>query len=157
MADASGNASVEFVLGLFLAGCIVVWLVIHFLVRWYCSGKVRPDPWGDKFSEAVNREDAVEICHRCFEPQKASACFCPHCGGAVGPFNNLMPFEQLFSVGEVVRAGVTEKVHPWTIPGFVLIAISQYLVFAPLYLYFFFKNLSRQRAGETTAADVNPL
>jgi len=56
-----------------------------------------PNPWSDEDQEAVNRPDAVRVCHRCLTPQEHLGWFCPECGAATGPYNNCMPFLHILS------------------------------------------------------------
>ena len=56
-------------------------------------------------------------------------------------------------MGEVARVGSYGQVRkdPLTIIGFLVWGLTQYLVFAPLYWYFFFVNLRRC----TTAVQID--
>ncbi len=68
-----------------------------------------------------------------------------HCGAAVGSYNNWMPYVYVFSQGEILRNGVTDKlrVGPFIIMGYLLYSLLTYFIFAPIYWFFFFKNLRR--------------
>ena len=114
--------------------------------RWVGKAKeLSPDPWGAEIERIIQDPDAVTLCHRCITPQAPDACFCPHCGTAVGQYNNYLPFVYIFSQGEVLRAGVTDRIRPsaLTICGYLLYSLSAYLIFAPIYWYFLFRNLRR--------------
>jgi hypothetical protein len=124
--------------GLVLAG---FWRIIV----WVRNAPVRPDPWDAEFEQKMQDPDTLEFCHHCSTPQPPGAWFCEHCGSAVGPYNNLMPYVCVFSQGEVFRNGVTDKLaaSPLTIVGYLLYSLGNYLVFAPIYWFFLFKNLKR--------------
>jgi|SRR4051812_41098202 hypothetical protein len=113
--------------------------------RWVMIGKPSPEPWGPEVDAAVHQPEAVPICHRCFAPQDPESWFCPECGAAEGRYNNYLPFINIFSEGEVFRAGVSDNIRPsfLTIGGYLLLSASAYFVFAPVYWYFLFKNLNR--------------
>ena len=87
-----------------------------------------PDPWDAETEAAVNQEDAVPICHHCTEPQAPGTWFCPQCGTAVGAYNNSMPYLRIFSIGEVLRSGLAPHAQftLLTIPGYILVALTQY-------------------------------
>jgi hypothetical protein len=93
--------------------------------------------------------------HRCLIPQEDNAWFCPECGSAVGPYNNYMPFVVVFSKGEVLRAGVNDKFRPsfFIVCGFVVYALTQYAVFAPIYWYFMYQNF-RRNLGDAGSENV---
>ena len=65
-------------------------------------------------------------------PQEPEAWFCKHCGAAVGPYNNLMPFLNVFSEGEVLRNGITHRFRnrPFIAFGYFLITLGFFLGFA---------------------------
>jgi hypothetical protein len=115
------------------------------LTVWVRNAPITPDPWDAETERQVQEPEAVELCHRCFTPQSNNAWFCPHCGAAVGPYNNAMPYVSLFSEGEVLRNGITHRFRskPLVIVGYVLFSLSNYLIFAPIYWFFLFKNLNR--------------
>ncbi len=56
-----------------------------------------------------------------------------------------MPYVNIFSEGEVLRNGVTDKLRasPLTIIGYLIYSLGNYFIFAPIYWIFFFKNLKR--------------
>jgi hypothetical protein len=59
-------------------------------------------------------------------PQPSTAWFCRHCGRAVGPYNNLMPFVQIFSEGEVFRNGTCDRLRssPLILVGYFLLSLN---------------------------------
>jgi hypothetical protein len=97
-----------------------------------------PDPWTGEEDEAAQSDDALPLCPRCLKPQEGTDWFCPKCGASVGPYNNLMPFVNTFSIGEVARAGVSDEVRRssrFTRVGYVLFAVAAYTVMFPVYLF----------------------
>lgn len=119
---------------------------LWYLVEWVRTAPTHADPWDAETEKQI--QDAPEICPHCSTPQPPTAWFCEHCGRAVGPYNNLMPYVQVFSEGEVFRNGASGRFRhrPLVLIGFILIALSTYLVLAPVYLFFLFR-LWRQPAG----------
>jgi len=134
-------------------------------IVWVREAPVRPDPWDAETEQKLSEPEAVEVCHRCLTQQPPNAWFCEHCGSAVGPYNNWMPYIHIFSIGEVLRNGVMDKLRPnvLTISGYLLLSVNFFffiiirphiaslgfvlLIFAALLLYWFllFKNLKRLR------------
>jgi hypothetical protein len=109
-------------------------LTIYRVMRWVMEAKRTPDPWGTGISEALDREDAVPICHHCLTEQEHSGWFCPHCGAIVGPYCNYMPYLYVFSQGELFRAGVTEHLRrsPLVAIGYFLASLGLFTLIAPL-------------------------
>jgi hypothetical protein len=126
------------VAGLALAG---LWR----LMVWVRTTPVKPDPWSAEIEASLHQADATPICHRCLSPYADDVWFCETCGAAVGPYNNYMPFVDIFSEGEVFRNGVNDrlKANPLIIGGYLLASLISYNIFAPVYWYFFFKHLAR--------------
>jgi hypothetical protein len=116
------------------------------LTKWIEDAPVKPDPWSAEIEREINQPDAVEVCHRCGTPQSPTAWFCPYCGSAVGPYNNLMPYLNAFSEGEVFRNGVTDRMrkNAVTIAGYFLYSLGSYLIFAPIFWVYLFRNLRSQ-------------
>lgn len=122
-------------------------LVSVFVWRFIRAGKISPEPWSEEIEKALHEPEAVEICHRCFDPVVPGSWFCKHCGGAVGPYNNLMPYVCVFSQGEVLRNGGNDKLprNALIIIGYLLYSMTAYFIFAPIYWFFLFRNLKRQK------------
>jgi hypothetical protein len=118
------------------------------LIVWVREAPQKPDPWDAEIERQLEEPEAVEICHHCFSPQPPTAWFCEQCGSAVGPYNNLMPYLNAFSEGEVLRNGATDRLRtkPLVIAGYLLISLSVYTIFAPVFWFFLFKNLKRSGA-----------
>ena len=125
------------VVGLFLVG----WRVI----LWVRDSETTADPWDADTQTALNAPDAVAVCHHCLSPQPYHVRFCAECGSSIGPYNNLLPYVYIFSMGEGFRAGTsgTYRVSPLTVCGFLLGSTSQYSIFAPIYWFFLARNLDR--------------
>jgi ribosomal protein L40E len=121
------------------------------LIAWVREAPRKPDPWDAEVERKLEEPEAVEVCHHCLAQQPANAWFCEHCGSAVGPYNNIMPYLNVFSQGEVFRNGATDRLrtNPLIIAGYLLFSLSAYVVFAPIFWFFLFKNLKRSR-------EVNP-
>ncbi len=115
------------------------------------------DPWGKETEEAIGREDAVPLCHHCLTPQVHSGWFCPECGATVGPYCNYMPYIYVFSQGEVLRAGTTERIRRSKLItiGFVLFSLDMFIIAAPIYWFFLFRNLRRSDAEPLAAPPLS--
>jgi hypothetical protein len=94
------------------------------LLAWVRSAPTKPDPWDAEVEKEI--EAAPEICPHCSTPQPPTAWFCEHCGRAVGPYNNLMPYIQVFSEGEVLRNGTQDRMRksPLIVIGYFLISFD---------------------------------
>jgi hypothetical protein len=110
------------------------------LFVWAVQLPTSPDPWGKEIEKALHEPEAVEVCHRCFNPVTPFSWFCKHCGCAVGPYNNWMPYLNVFSEGEILRNGVNDKLglNALIVVGYLLVSLNLYFVFAPIYLIFTF-------------------
>lgn len=143
-----------------LAVAVMVGIAAVFIYRSLMAPGRRPrtpDPWGKEMEAAVNRENAVPLCHHCLAPQEHTRWFCPECGATVGPYANYMPYVYVFAQGEVLRTGSTERVRrsPFVIAGFVLFSITMFSFFAPVYWWCLLRNL--QRLNETPAEHEPPV
>ena len=116
--------------------------------RWMFSGPPTPDPWDDAVAASLEDEKALPVCHRCFTEHAVTTCFCERCGAAVGEYNNYLPFEYLFSEGEVLRNGTTLRMRPSfiVVAGYFLLSIAAYMPFIfvlPVYWILLIRNLVR--------------
>ncbi|HTY86393.1 MAG TPA: hypothetical protein VMB80_02925 [Candidatus Acidoferrum sp.] len=116
------------------------------LIGWIREAPVHPDPWDAEVQQKLEDPDIQEVCRHCSTPLMPGAWFCECCGSAVGPYNNLMPYVNAFSEGEVFRNGVANRLRnkPIILVGYLLISLGSYAVFAPLYWFFLLSNLKRQ-------------
>jgi ribosomal protein L40E len=97
-----------------VAGLGVVFLLLAGLWRliaWIREAPAKPDPWDAEVECKLEDPEAVEVCPHCFTQQPPTAWFCKHCGKAVGPYNNMMPFLNVFSEGEVLRNSTTGRLR----------------------------------------------
>ena len=96
------------------------------LIVWVREAPVSPDPWDAEVQQKLAEPETLEICPHCSTPQSPTAWFCPNCGRAVGPYNNLMPYVQVFSEGEVLRNGTQDRLRksPLIVIGYFLISFN---------------------------------
>ncbi|SPE60701.1 conserved hypothetical protein [Verrucomicrobia bacterium] len=127
----------------------IIAFVIYWVVLWLMRAPRTADPWGDEIDQALHQDDAVPLCNHCLAPQQHNGWFCPECGATVGPYCNYMPYIYIFAEGEVLRAGVTERLRrtPLIVIGYILLSLNMFVA-APVYWYFLFKNLRRGDAAE---------
>ena len=120
------------------------------LIAWIRDAPARPDPWDTEVEQKLT--EAVEVCPHCLTEQPPTAWFCKGCGRAVGPYNNLMPYLQVFSEGEVFRNGASGQFRnrPMIMAGYFLILVGMYPLFAPLYLFSLLANRRKTRAKQDT-------
>jgi hypothetical protein len=139
------------IMGLLLAG---FWR----LILWVREAPLKPDPWDAEVERTLWEPEAVQVCHHCLTPQNPNAWFCKHCGSAVGPYNNLMPYLNAFSEGEVFRNGVTNSFRrrPVILIGYFLISLAAYSFFAPIYWLFLLSNLKRPQ-NEPEPVEERPV
>ena len=147
-----------FIGGVALAGLALA--AVWRLIVWVRDAPVAPDPWDAETERKISDPETKEICPRCLTEQPPTAWFCPGCGRAVGPYNNMMPFVQIFSEGEVFRNGTSGRIRkgPVVVIGYFLIAVCMYSFLAPIFLISLFLNWHR-RADQPDAAagpDVQP-
>jgi len=139
----------------------LVGLVIAFFWRllvWIRECPKTPDPWDTETENQLHESDAVEVCPHCLTAQDPNGWFCPTCGKATGPYNNLMPFINVFSEGEVLRTGASGKLRPTPliVVGYLLLSLSLFFpislyasprfvaVFLAIYWFFLLRNFARQ-------------
>lgn len=134
------------ILGLFGVAC-------YRLLLWLKKPPQAPDPWGKEVDQALEQEGAVPVCHHCLTPQHHNGWFCPECGATVGPYCNYLPYIYIFSQGEVLRAGATERLQhsALIVVGYLLFSLFMFSILAPIYWWFFFRNFyshPRRKAPE---------
>jgi hypothetical protein len=126
-------------------------------IVWIREAPQTPDPWDAEVEQKLQDPETQQVCHRCLTPQEPGAWFCQHCGAAVGPYNNLMPFLNVFSEGEVLRNGVGGQFRnrPLIVIGYFLITLGLFSFFAPIYWLSLLLNLKRpsERQESTDAHD----
>src|SRR5262249_19353280 len=103
-------------------------LAVYLFVRWVMKAPRTANPWDQETEDGLNDEKALPLCHHCLTPQEHSGWFCPECGATVGPYCNYMPYIYVFSEGEVLRAGVTERLRhsPLITIGFILFSLGMF-------------------------------
>ena len=139
-------------IALFISSALLaagLWL----LIRWFATAPRTPEPWDDAVAATIENEDTAPLCHRCLTPHHATLDFCQECGAPVGVYTNLLPFPYLFSIGHTLRIGTSGEFRrtPVTVLGFVFLALWQYAIFAPVYLFMFFKRI----AGEVSTTPTH--
>jgi ribosomal protein L40E len=136
--------------GLILAG---LWR----FVAWVREAPTTPDPWDAETEQKLSEPEAQEVCHHCFAPQPPTAWFCARCGSAVGPYNNLMPYVQVFSEGEVFRNGTSGRFRnrPLVLLGYFLMTLGTFPIFAPIYLLSLLLNWKRPPGEPKPAEEQN--
>ena len=136
--------------GLMLAG---LWRI----VVWIRDAPATPDPWNAEIEQKLSEPEAVEVCPHCFTEQPPTAWFCAHCGSAVGPYNNLMPYVQVFSEGEVFRNGTSGRFRnrPVILIGYFLVVMGTFPFLAPIYLLSLLLNLKRPTGEPAPAEEQN--
>ena len=139
-------------LGLGLLTLAVLWRFI----TWIRDAPRTPDPWDAEVEQQLQDPDVQQICHRCLTPQEPDAWFCKHCGAAVGPYNNLMPFVNVFSEGEVLRNGIGGRFRnrPLIVIGYFLLTLTIFPLLAPIYLVSLWLN-SERRSESKEPAEMN--
>ena len=115
------------------------------LIGWIREAPQKPDPWDAEVEQKLEAPETQEVCPHCSTPQEPGRWFCANCGRAVGPYNNLMPYLNVFSEGEVFRNGVSGRFRnkPIILIGYFLISLGSYALFAPIYWFFLLSNLKR--------------
>ena len=121
---------------------IVVGYFFWRLIVWVRNSPPTPNPWDAEVDAKLEDPQTHQICPHCSTPQEPGAWFCDHCGSAVGPYNNLMPFVNCFSQGEVFRNGSFGRYRhrPLILAGFILISLTSFLILAPVYIFFVIRN-----------------
>jgi len=135
------------------------------IIMWLFEGSRQPDPWDASVTAIVEAPDATRLCHRCLTPHDQTVHFCSECGAAVGDYNNLLPWVNVFSEGEVFRNGANLPVRrsPLVIGGYLFSSLAAYNIFGSgvvfvmlvfIFWFRFFQNLATQKTGENGAGEV---
>jgi ribosomal protein L40E len=140
----------------FAVGGLVLAALWRFIV-WIREAPTTPDPWDAETEQKLSEPEAVEVCPRCFSEQPPTAWFCARCGSAVGPYNNLMPYVQIFSEGEVFRNGTSGRFRnrPLILIGYFLVTLGTYPLFAPIYWFSLLLNWKRPSGEPEPAEEQN--
>jgi len=134
--------------------------ILGSLIRAWWHSLETPNPWPDELDIAVRAPDAITVCHHCTTPCDLPVWFCPACGAAIGPYNNVMEYINIFSVGEALRSRVGPEAHftPFRTIAYVAVGLAEYTVFAPLYFIRLYRNFQRlkhrQNEGPNRASDA---
>jgi len=123
------------------------------LIAWVRDAPVKPDPWDAGVEQQLL--EAAEVCPRCSTPQPPNAWFCAHCGKAVGPYNNLMPYVQVFSEGEVFRNGASGQFRkrPLIMIGYFLLGFGMFSFLAPIYWFSLLLNLKSPETAKESGSE----
>jgi hypothetical protein len=126
---------------------IAVWRFVLWLIR----AKPTPDPWDETIAAEIEKDDATPLCHHCLCPHSEATDFCAECGTPVGQYTNWLPFPQLFSIGHMLRAGTSGdfKRTPFTILGFLLFSLAEYMLFVPIYWIVFLRKVFQHPSVQT--------
>lgn len=126
-------------------------------VIWIRNAPITPDPWDAEVEQQLSEPEAVEVCPHCLTEQPPTAWFCARCGSAVGPYNNLMPYVQIFSEGEVFRNGTSGRFRnrPLILIGYFLITLGTFPFLAPIYLFSLLLNSNRSSGEPEPAEEQN--
>ncbi|MDD5706230.1 MAG: hypothetical protein PHR35_09910 [Kiritimatiellae bacterium] len=129
-------------------------ILISRLRAWWCS-LATPNPWPEEVDAEVRAPDAIPVCHHCMTPCDDPVWFCPACGAAVGPYNNLMPYIYVFSIGESLRSGVGPEAHftPFRTVAYVVLGLAEYGVLAPLYFIRLYRNYRKLNGAPTDGSN----
>ena len=131
--------------------------ITHSWIKTWWQSLDKPLPWPEELDTAVREPDAIPVCHRCTTPCELPEWFCPNCGAAIGPYNNTLPFIYIFSIGEVLRSGVSPSARytALTIPGYILAGIQWGgPLFGPLYYIRILVNAFKIRKKRRTQQDA---
>ncbi len=122
------------------------------------ASHARADPWPEEIDHAVRAREAVPLCVNCLCPQDDHPWFCPHCGYPAGEYVTMMPYLQIFAVGEVFRRGVIgppEKDFGQK-AFFVLSSVGEYFFFAPLYWFWMARKASGKPICQARRIELDP-
>lgn len=141
---------------LVLAGIVAV-AAGRLLFRWFQT-PVHPDPWETEAETLGDPATAQPLCLHCLQPHPGQAWFCPHCAAPVGEYNNYNPYLYIFSVGELLRTGTSGRYRRnwFTVAGFAVLGVTEFVILAPLYWRMVALNLRRQTASTPPATPAEP-
>jgi hypothetical protein len=132
------NGSIEWLL------CTIFFSLLTIRIIYYWAKiEAKPDPWDGLVSESEISKTHI-ICRHCLSIEKLNDYYCSSCKRNIGNYNNVMPFLWIGVMGEFLLDGVQDK-RKKTIFNkvmFCLLAISQYFILAPWYLYRVFSKPS---------------
>ena len=141
---------------LIVASALLVAAGLFRLWRWIQEAPAHPDPWDAEAGVDLDAAESRPLCTRCLSPHEETDWFCPQCGKAASPTTNWMPYLDELSLGDVLRHGTDGRipVKPLTIIGYVVLSLTQYLVFAPIYWWRLWRNVERlkQQYGNPSPA-----
>jgi hypothetical protein len=138
-----------------LAILALIGAAIYLFCRWLWACPLSPDPWGAELQQVVDKGEGASLCPHCLTPQEHDGWFCPECGSTTGQYGNYLPAVYIFSIGDVVRAGVERQTAwpAWMAVGYVLMSFAWLSVLAPLYCVFLFLNRLRIRNLQSQAGE----
>ena len=92
-----------------------------------------------------------KLCTRCTAPVPGHFWFCPACGGASGEYVTVMPFMNIFAMGDLLRSGVSGPPEKNAGKKFMLIltVLTQYGAFA----IFYWLRMSQKAQGKPLIDD----
>lgn len=101
---------------------IAVWRCIV----WVRDAPVPEEPWGQEIDRQLQDDTAQPVCPRCLEPFADTDSWCPHCHITLNPWVNLDPYLFMFSVGELLRNGVSERfrIRPLIVIGYFIVPFA---------------------------------
>ncbi len=136
-----------------LATALMVGVGLVRLAQWLQAKPTSADPWDAETDLKLEEAEARPLCVRCLCPYEETDWFCPQCGRATSPTTNWMPYLDELSMGDVLRHGTGGRipVKPLTVIGYVVLALTQYFIFAPIYWWQLWQNVRRWRHDRLTA------
>lgn len=125
------------------------------LGRWIMGAAVRPDPWHGDPDVNPDSQEAHPLCTRCLSQLEETDWFCAACGKAAAPTTNMMPFLESLSLGDVLRQGTDGRFrkNPLSVAGYIVLSVTQYWIFAPVYWWRLYRNIRRQNALEHSGSE----
>jgi hypothetical protein len=132
----------------FFVLCLVLFIasvLVWRLIQWFGGPPTRPNPWDDATEASLHDPEALPLCPRCLEPDRDGVQFCRDCGFPVGPYVMWSPYLYLYAIGDLLRTGVDRpfRASAPILIFLLLFSASEYVVFAPVYWFFLFRNIDR--------------